>query len=214
MRFLHICFPFSGQFVAQVVEYAGRGWWRAEHVVIHSTVMPGTTSSIASEISGHALYSPVRGRHGKMTEDLRYFTKYVAGFNPEAAGAAAGALAAVGFRVQVAPDVKALELAKLLQTSFTGLLVAWAQEAQRFCDELGVDYEEACELFGEMPNLPPVLHMPGFIGGHCVMSNIDLLERVHLSPLLSAVVLSNNTWVMERGRDDERVWPKPWRQHV
>jgi len=39
--------------------------------------------------------------------------------------------------------------------------------------------------------LPRTRYSPGFIGGHCVIPNINLLRRIARSPLLDAVLDSN-----------------------
>ena len=67
-------------------------------------------------------------------------------------------------------------------------------------------------LTEEVNYLPPVVFQPGFIGGHCVIPNIRLLETVCPSPFLDLIEESNeqkkNEW-LEQGRDlDERITPK------
>lgn len=214
---IHVCFPYGDNFVEQVVNYAKE--YHPARCIVHSSVVPGTTRAIQHRLTLDdydigMLYSPVRGRYGQLHEDLLYFTKYVAGFHAEDEWAAAGDLAGAGMRVQIVPSVEALELSKLLQTSFTGVLVAWAQEISRACDVLHIDYDNACELFREMPNLPPVRHQPGFIGGHCVMPNIKLLQSSYAVPLLDAVAQSNDAWATKHGYDGERLWPVPWKQEA
>ena len=86
---------------------------------------------------------------------------------------------------------EAAELAKLTETTYFGLLIAWAQEVERYCDLTGQDYDEIASFYEEIPFLPPVRYFPGVIGGHCVMSNIDILGRLVDSDLLTAVVTSN-----------------------
>ena len=72
---------------------------------------------------------------------------------------------------------EALELAKLLETTYFGLLIAWAQEMNRFAETANADYLEVGKFFREIGYLPNVLFQPGFIGGHCVMPNIALLQQ-------------------------------------
>jgi len=61
----------------------------------------------------------------------------------------------------------------------------------RFAQYLDVDYYEMIRFTEEIESLPPVVFRPGFIGGHCVMPNIDLLVSVKDSVFLGAVKWSN-----------------------
>jgi UDP-glucose 6-dehydrogenase len=88
---------------------------------------------------------------------------------------------------------EALELAKLLETTYFGLLIAWAQEMNRFSETVSADYVEVGKFFREIAYLPNVLFQPGFIGGHCVMPNIDLLQQRFPSEFLQVVKGSNET---------------------
>ena len=42
-------------------------------------------------------------------------------------------------------------------------------------EAVGADYDEAASFFEEVDFLPRVKYFPGFIGGHCVIPNINLL---------------------------------------
>jgi len=70
-------------------------------------------------------------------------------------------------------------------------LIAWAQEVERYCKEVGADYDEVVSFYEEIRFFPPVKYFPGAIGGHCVMPNIDILRQRFPSNLLRAVVQSN-----------------------
>jgi hypothetical protein len=106
-----------------------------------------------------------------------------------------------------------LEIAKLFETTYFGLLIAWAQEMDRFHESLGTDYWESLRFVEEIDFLPPVGFQPGFIGGHCVMPNLELLDQVRRSPFVDAIRASNaeraREWE-ERGRSlEERIAPTP-----
>src|SRR5882672_1856542 len=67
---MHVCFPFQvpAGFVNTVVAYAKK--YKPGIIVINSTVGPGTTEEI-EEITGiSCVYSPVRGKHSRMIEDM------------------------------------------------------------------------------------------------------------------------------------------------
>ena len=86
---------------------------------------------------------------------------------------------------------EATELAKLTETTYFGLMIAWAQEVERYCDQLGQQYDEVVAFYEEVKFFPPVKYFPGFIGGHCVMPNIEILRRGIQSELLEAIRSSN-----------------------
>ncbi len=86
---------------------------------------------------------------------------------------------------------EATEIAKLTETTYFGLMIAWAQEIERYCASLGVNYDEVASFYDEIKFFPPVKYFPGVIGGHCVMPNIDILLQKFPSGLLQAIVQSN-----------------------
>jgi UDP-N-acetyl-D-mannosaminuronate dehydrogenase len=84
-----------------------------------------------------------------------------------------------------------LELAKLAETTYFGVIIAFAQELNRYANTVGADYEEATSFFEEVEFLPRVKYYPGFIGGHCVVPNMNLLLRIAPAGLLEAALKSN-----------------------
>jgi UDP-N-acetyl-D-mannosaminuronate dehydrogenase len=189
VRILHLCFPFGANFVSAASRYAEL--YRPEVVVVNSTVVPGTTRAIQQETGTPAVYSPVRGKHTRMAEELRRYRKFVAGTSTEAVAQAEDHFAAAGMTTQRMSSPESLELAKLLETSYFGVLVAWAQEMDRFAASVDADYWETTAFFEEIGFFPPVGFEPGYIGGHCVMPNLDLLERVRHSPWIDTIRNSN-----------------------
>jgi len=207
-EYLHICFPGDlADFESAVCAYIER--FRPIVCIIHSTVMPGTTDTIQDHCACLMAYSPVRGRHGRLVEDLHDFTKFVGAPLIEAAHAAAAGLLEAGFRVEVAKDAISLEIGKLFQTTYTGVLVAWAQEMKRYCDAVGADFMQA-QMMCEMPNLPHVVHQPGFIGGHCIISNLEILDRIMSGLFTEAIRVSNKA--TNENFSGGRLWPIPFRQ--
>jgi UDP-N-acetyl-D-mannosaminuronate dehydrogenase len=211
VRILHLCFPYSADFVTAAHRYVSR--YEPEVVVVNSTVVPGTTRAIQQRTGTAAVYSPVRGKHARMAEELLRYRKFVAGTSPQAVAAVADHFAAAGMTTQRMSSFESLELAKLLETSYFGVLVAWAQEMDRFAASVDADYWETQGFFEEIGFLPPVGFEPGYIGGHCVMPNLDLLEQVRRSPLIDAMRSSNDQRAREwrsAGRStEERLSPRP-----
>jgi UDP-N-acetyl-D-mannosaminuronate dehydrogenase len=104
-------------------------------------------------------------------------------------------------KTRILSSPEATELAKLTETTYFGLIIAWAQEVERYCDQLGLKYDEIVSVYDEVPFFPPVKYFPGVIGGHCVMSNIDILKRLIKSDILTAIESSNRQKIeREAGR--------------
>jgi UDP-N-acetyl-D-mannosaminuronate dehydrogenase len=213
VQVLHLCFPYSTDFVAAAARYVSL--YEPEVVVVNSTVIPGTTMEIQEKTGVPAVYSPVRGKHVRMTDELRGYRKFVAGASPPAVGLVEDHFAAAGITTQRMSCPEALELAKLLETTYFGVLVAWAQEMDRFTDAVDANYWETIAFFEEIDFLPPVAFQPGYIGGHCIMPNLDLLEQVRGSQFIDVMRESNRRRereLHERGLSTtDRLSPRPTR---
>lgn len=194
---MHVCFPFKdgAQFQDAVIAYARK--YSPEVIVINSTVVPGLTRAIEAACMIPVVYSPVRGKHTKMLNELYSYVKFVAGANAEATERVMEHFESAGLRCEAMSSPEALELAKLLETTYFGLLIAWAQEMDRFAGTVNADYLEIGRFFREIDYLPGVLFQPGYIGGHCVMPNIDLLQQRFQSDFLAAIKKSNTARKLE-----------------
>lgn len=188
---MHICIPFQSkrQFEGQVVGYIER--FRPHLTIVNSTVRPGTTRSIAQRVKMPVAYSPVRGKHAHMADDLVRYVKYIAAEVPEIALRAVAHYEAMGIKTRVIKKLETLEVAKLAETTYFGVLIAFAQELNRYAKRVEGDYEEMLNFFEEVDFLPRTRYFPGFIGGHCVIPNIHLLLKTQNSLLLKAVLDSN-----------------------
>jgi UDP-N-acetyl-D-mannosaminuronate dehydrogenase len=207
---LHICYPYQiNDFVTTSINYVEK--YNPGLVIINSTVIPGTTRSIGRKINKPIAYSPVRGKHIKMKKDLLFYTKYVAGFNDLATSMAVNHFKSNGMKTKIFTSLECLELAKLISTTYFGLLIAWAQEMERFCIKFDIDYFELMNFTKEIDYFPPVIFKPGYIGGHCIVPNIDLLKQIFKSDFLDAVLRSNEKKAEEIKKDgknfNERLNP-------
>jgi UDP-N-acetyl-D-mannosaminuronate dehydrogenase len=213
VQVLHLCFPYSPEFVSSTARYVSL--YEPEVVVVNSTVIPGTTTEIQEKTGIPAVYSPVRGKHARMTEELRRYRKFVAGTSAQAVALVEDHFTAAGITTQRMSSPEALELAKLLETTYFGVLVAWAQEMDRFADAVDADYWETIAFLEEIDFLPPVGFQPGYIGGHCIMPNLDLLEQVRGSRFIDVMRESNSLRareLQERGLSTtDRLSPRPTR---
>jgi len=199
---MHVCFPFQiKDFVGETVRYIDL--FQPALTIINSTVAIGTTRAIAQRTCAAVVNSPVRGKHARMLEELAMYAKFVGATNAAAGQQAAAHFESLGLRTKILSSPEATELAKLTETTYFGLMIAWAQEIERYCDQLGEDYNEVVSFYEEIKFFPPVKYFPGVIGGHCVMQNIELLQQYGHSAILAAIQASNKM-KMERQTQSEK----------
>jgi hypothetical protein len=175
---LHICFPWSAEFAEQVKMY--RRTYDPDLVVVHSTVPIGTCAAL------DAVHSPVRGRHPFLAQGIRTFVKFFGG--PRAVEAAAPFIYC-GVEVRCVPEAATTEAGKLWELVQYGLQIVIEKQMYSFCQKQGLDfdvvytefartYNQGYALLGEDQFRRPVIaHVPGPIGGHCVLQNGTLLPH-------------------------------------
>lgn len=205
---LHICYPFGiKDFIGATARYIEL--FRPTLTIIDSTVAIGTTRSIAKRTGAVVVNSPVRGKHAHMLEDLLKYTKFVGAIERSSAEHAAEHFQSMGMKTKILSSPEATELAKLIETTYFGLIIAWAQEVERYCDQCGEDYDEVVSIFEGIKYLPPVKYFPGIIGGHCVMPNVEILNRLTPSEILQAI-RSSNAKKIEREAHKRRTEAAKW----
>jgi len=151
-RVLHICYPFTESFVGTTVKYIEEKG--PSLTIINSTIAPGTTRAIYGLTHRPVAYSPVRGKHFKMGQDMLHYAKFVGGINKDSSLQAAEHFQSIGMKTKTLSSPEAAELAKLTETTYFGLQIAYAQELERYCNELSVEYDEVVSFFDEVPFLP------------------------------------------------------------
>ena len=187
---LHICFPFEiKDFVGESARYIAL--FKPRLTVINSTVSVGTTRAVALRSGTAVANSPVRGKHVRMVEELQKYTKFIGATDAESGKYAAQHFESAGFKTKVLSAPEATELAKLTETTYFGLMIAWAQEVERYCDQAGQSYDEIRSFYDEISFFPSTKYFPGIIGGHCVMPNIKILRKFDDSAILKAIEASN-----------------------
>jgi dTDP-4-amino-4,6-dideoxygalactose transaminase len=201
---MHVCYPFAIEdFVGETARYIKL--FSPGLTIVNSTVAVGTTRAIAERTGAAVVHSPVRGKHVRMLEEILSYTKFVGAIDPVSGERAAKHFESVGMKTRVLSSPEATELAKLTETTYFGLIIAWAQEVERYCDQLGQKYDEIVSFYEEVKFFPPVKYFPGIIGGHCVMPNIEILSRVRHSEILKTIQSSNRMKTerqARRGRTD------------
>ena len=188
---LHVCYPFQmPDFVGTTAAYVDR--FRPKLTIINSTVAVGTTRKVHERVAAPVAYSPVRGKHAKMEQDMLHYQKFVGGIDSASTQRASQHFAGAGFKVASFPTPEAGEVAKLLETTWLGMLVGWAQDIERMAAHCGASFEDVNAFVKEIDYLPKNV-FPGYIGGHCVMPNIAILRKEFSSRFLDAIVDSNET---------------------
>lgn len=197
---LHICYPFQiRDFVGETARYIEL--FKPQMTVINSTVAVGTTRAVAERTGAVVVNSPVRGKHARMVEEMRSYAKFVGGLDLASAQDAADHFESSGLKTRILSSPEATELAKLTETTYFGVMIAWAQELERYCDQAGQNYGEIVSFYEEIGFFPKVKYFPGVIGGHCVMPNIELLRKLDDSMMLRAIQASNQ---MKIARDSQK----------
>ena len=152
-------------------------------IIIHSTVKPGTTKNIQEKLKVPILFSPIRGIHKRFLEDIKKYTKFIATDDKQLAPEIKSDLEKRFQKVDWMSTTKTAELAKLLvDTTYYGWLINYAQITKMICEKEGIDFDEmwkfADEIHENLGNRPKMY--PGIIGGHCVIPNLSLIENENL----------------------------------
>ena len=185
--FLHIAIPATDKFINNVLQLQKK--FQPECIVIHSTIKPGTTEKLQSKLSIPVIYSATRGVHKRMSNDIKRYTKFFAISANTPKGKWASARYAklmkhCGIKTKQMSTPETLELAKIVcDTSYLGWLVNYAQISNLIAQKFGVNYDEMWSFSDEihkfLGNRPKMF--PGFIGGHCVIPNLKLINNETLN---------------------------------
>jgi len=180
---MHVCIPYTKNFKNNIEELA------QEHnpaiIVIHSTIEPYITEHLQKKLSIPVIYSATRGIHKRMLDDLKRYQKFFSIYDwaPRSKWACnifKSRLKKAGIRTKQMSSPLSLELAKIVvDTSYYGWLINYAQLSNMIAIEHKVDYDEMWSFSDEihkfLGNRPKMF--PGFIGGHCVIPNLDLIQE-------------------------------------
>ena len=180
--FIHVCIPFTNKFISHVKSLYGK--FSPKCIVIHSTITPYTTKKLQSELPIPIIYSATRGVHKRMISDMKKYTKFYAleknaPKKKWASETYSRLLTKCGIKSKKMSEPITLELAKIVvDTSYYGWLINYAQLSNMIAKEHNVNYDEMWsfadeihELLGNRPKM-----FPGYIGGHCVIPNLELIN--------------------------------------
>ena len=206
---LHVCIPYNRSFVKIVTDAVKE--YKPVLVIIESTVAPGTTDTIAQKIGiGTALasktlvcHSPIRGIHPNLYEGVMTFVKYIGPTSAEAGKKARQYYKGLGLKTKVFDNALTTEIAKLMDTTYYGWNIVFQKEMAKICAKNKISLDQAYAQWNDSYNsgytklgmpyvVRPVLkNMNGKIGGHCVISNCEIL-RTKLPNPISNIILKRN----------------------
>ena len=189
IRFLHICIPYSKFFLPNVLKL--NKIFLPESIVIHSTIKPKTTQNLQKKLSIPIIYSPTRGVHKRMASDLKRYTKFFALDNKIKNSTLisknyVNLMKKCGIKTKRLSNPITLELSKIIcDTSYYGWLINYAQMSKMIAEKYRADYDEmwsfSDEIHKYLGNRPKMF--PGFIGGHCVIPNLQLIDDHSLNQI-------------------------------
>ncbi len=220
VKVMHICFPMFDKetFIKECIKYMNR--FNPELTVIESTVIPGTTREIYEKTKKQIVHSPIRGKHPNLQRHIKFWTKWIGSPTKEAALKAKEYYEKIGLKVIVAENSETTELAKLIETVYRALLIAWWQEVHRMSKIFGSNIMEICKFVLEVHEVlkdRPVYY-PAVIRGHCLIPNTRLLlnalkENNFLKFILTsnekrAEELKNERLMKEVEEIKKEIWKK------
>jgi UDP-N-acetyl-D-mannosaminuronic acid dehydrogenase len=157
----------------------GRGLKPGTLVSIETTVPVGTTreriapalartSGLRAEQDFNVVFSPERVFSGRVLRDLATYPKLVGGLSAQ--GEARGVELYGEFlhaEVWGMGSAEAAEMAKLAETTYRDLNIAFANELARAADARGLDVQRVIDAANSQPFSH--IHRPGVaVGGHCI----------------------------------------------
>jgi UDP-N-acetyl-D-mannosaminuronate dehydrogenase len=190
---MHICIPYSNDFVSIVNDYVVQ--YFPKITVINSTVAPGTTA----QILGNVCHSPNRGLHPNLKDGMLTFLKYIGSENPNTSELVKEHFYSLGIESYICKNSITSEYAKLLDTSYYGVCIAFHSDVMKICEEKNLDFDEVMTIYNKSYNegysklgrpefSRPVLYPTNKIGGHCIVPNANILLSSSEIPSVSNIL--------------------------
>jgi UDP-N-acetyl-D-mannosaminuronate dehydrogenase len=193
---IHICFGCKNaeSFINDVLGYVR--FYCPRLLIINSTIPPKTTNRIAEQCDCLVAHSPTFGTHKNkefFKSEVRRFAKIVGGVTADAKDATVEHFNNIGLTVRTMKGPLESEILKIMETTYYGAIITFAQEFHRIAHSMGADYADITKVVCHLHELsfarPPAF--PDVIGGHCVMPNIELLLSIYDSDYLRTIKESN-----------------------
>jgi hypothetical protein len=176
---IHIAYRWSDKFISTTATY--QELYRPELVVVHSTVPIGTCDKFQ-----YWVHSPVRGKHPNLLSGIQTFKKHFGGAQAQRAAELTNEHWP---HHEIHAKAATTEAGKLFELTLYGMEVMMQKEIRSFCEAFDLPFEEVYTSFtrsyndgwewlGEYRFIKPELsHVPGPLGGHCVVAGAKLLAE-------------------------------------
>jgi len=181
---IHITIPFSKEYVEQIAELLKE--FKATVVIVHSTIVLGIMERLKQNHPDISWYfSPVRGREADMEKDLQKLPVLIAPRLSDPLRTYLKTIARILYEFDNPDD---LVMGKLLEVTWFGMNIAFAQQAKLICDSFGLDFKRAYTNYFHLSrvardyNERPLNYMkrpifvPGYVGGKCVIQDVQLMR--------------------------------------
>ncbi len=188
---MHVCFPYSDDFVGAVKEYTELV--QPKHTIVWSTVPIGTCEKLG------VVHTPVEGKHPDLELSIRQMERWIGTDNEEEGKFFSGYFTALGLRTKVVNSSRFTEALKLMSTTEYGLNIEFARYKKQVADAIEMDFELTKEWNQAYNRLYKNLGMDGrfqkFVldapegekGGHCITPNARLLFEQYPDDLVAKV---------------------------
>ena len=200
LEILHVCLPYSKNFVNLVCSQANLN--KPKLIIIHSTVLPGTTEKIYKKTKVPTVHSPVMGTHPNLEKDILNFVKIIGPCSKKSANLAVHHFKDLGIKTVVISNSTASEIGKLFDTTYYAWIILFCKHVGKLADELGLKFEEIYTVFNQVynqgykitkPNVirPLLRYEHGSISGHCVVPNAYILNRFIKNDITDFIIKTN-----------------------
>ena len=190
---LHIAIPYQDYFSDTVRQYE---WDIHPRVtIIYSTVPIGTCKAL------NAVHSPVEGHHPNVTGSIGAHTRWFGSSNPQALLLAEEVWEGHGVEIRTVDSAGYTEFLKLRSTSRYGINIAFADYEASVARDIDMPYELLNDYDRDYNDLYRILSKggsdmqryilsdpEGFIGGHCVVPNAELLQEQYPHNMLLDII--------------------------
>ena len=190
---MHICFPYSDNFVKQVKEYSIK--YQPRHILIWSTVAIGTTRLLKH----NAVHTPVEGKHPDLRRSIQTMYRWLGSTSSSELNWFVVYFRDMGLRTRKIKNPETTEALKLLSTTKYGINIVFADYVKKVFDEIGSDFEDSKQWDKDYNELYWNLRMPQFqkfvldapegkIGGHCIRENAAILQEDYDDDILDLIL--------------------------
>ena len=168
-------------------------------ILFESTVPPGTTRALATEIFGAdspqaalVAHCPERLRVGDDIQSMRATPRLIGALSETATALGAAFLRQLGITPVCASSPETTELSKLLENTFLTTGIALMGEVTRIAHRLGVSAQEVALAAATKPHGYFAFRPGAGIGGHCLINDLQMLRATAVdagidSPMLNGV---------------------------